>query len=155
MILVGVALAIGGAILSLASILWTYFGFALLGDSTINRFILVLYGLAAAQIALFGAGLFLIFEGLARLAPTTRPWSRVGAIVILIAAVAGTAGGLAEIAIFSRPSLNSGIQVGSWENVLLAASHVAGSAGLDIGLVLALIGTVVGLTFGRWDGRPS
>jgi len=145
LILLGILLVVAGAILTLAGSIWNFvFPQLSPGGMSFQIYLEVQLGLGAAHIVAFGLGLFLIFEGIARIAARTRPWSHIGAIVILATTAASVLAQLAELAIYVSGFPSSQLTYGSSAYVAIVALYVAGGFGVDLGIALALLGVARG-----------
>jgi hypothetical protein len=157
MILLGILFVAAGALLTLAGSIWSFlYPQFYAGGMSFQVYLQVQLGLGATHALALGLGLFLIFEGIARIAASTRPWSHIGALTILVTSAASVVAQLVEIMVYVNGFPGSSLQYGSWEGIALIGLYVVGGVGFDLGIALALLGVARGFLapYSPSTGRP-
>ncbi|HII40471.1 MAG TPA: hypothetical protein HA326_04550 [Thermoplasmata archaeon] len=113
------------------------------------------YALAAVQSLLLEVGFFLIFDGILRILPRMRRWTRVGPFLILLGGVLLAAGDLAGFVY--APSMYGPADLSNIGQVLptVAALAEIGSLVVETGMILSLIAVALGALARRIPPTPS
>lgn len=143
-VVIGLVLAGSGYLLGrLPSLLVLY----LLRIGPILLYVQVELALTSVGVLLLGVGLYLVFRDLRARLPMGRPWISIGALAVLAGAVCTAASGLVYLAL--APSMYGGGVLSSLPvyvfEAITDAVWVAETA-MGVGVLLALFGTVRGLT---------
>lgn len=143
-VFIGLTLMGIGAAITVATYAWNFFGPRMYVGFGFEDFIRISVALSATEFLCLQIGLFLVLSGILRILPPSRPWSRIGPLLILIGAVIVAGFGITDLFLMGSTGATPG---GLLEGLYLAllVLDIAGYLATTVGLIVSLFAAVHGV----------